>query len=62
MARPPNYEFEKRKKEQDRKALKDAKREERRARKAEQREANNPADPNAEVEAVEPDRFNSSGS
>ena len=40
MARPPNYEFEKRKKEQDRKALKDAKREERRQRRADQRESN----------------------
>ena len=61
MARPPNYEFEKRKKEQDRKALKDAKREERRARKAEQREANAAGDPDAAPEAVEPDRFNSPG-
>lgn len=33
MARKPNYDFEKRKKEQDRKAKKDAKREERLARK-----------------------------
>lgn len=61
MARPPNYEFEKRKKEQDRKALKDAKREDRRARKAEQREANATADPDAQPEAIEPDRFTSSG-
>lgn len=33
MARKPNYDFEKRKKEQDRKAKKDAKREDRLARK-----------------------------
>jgi hypothetical protein len=33
LARKPNYDFEKRKKEQDRKAKKDAKREERLARK-----------------------------
>ena len=34
MARPPNYGFEKRRKEQERKAKKDARREERRLRKA----------------------------
>jgi hypothetical protein len=33
LARKPNYDFEKRKKEQDRKAKKDAKREDRLARK-----------------------------
>ena len=35
MARKPNYDFEKRRKEQDRKAKKDAKREDRLRRKAE---------------------------
>ena len=35
MARKPNYDFEKRKKEQDRKAKKDAKREDRARRRAE---------------------------
>src|SRR5256884_7649483 len=36
VARPPNYEFEKRRKEQERKANKDAKREERRLRREQQ--------------------------
>lgn len=35
MAKKPNYDFEKRKKEQDRKKKKDAKREERQARRRE---------------------------
>ena len=35
LARKPNYDFEKRKKEQDRKAKKDAKREDRARRRAE---------------------------
>ena len=48
LARKPNYDFEKRKKEQDRKAKKDAKREERQQRRDERRqedEANAPTPP-----------------
>ena len=44
MARKPNYGFEKRKKEQDRRARKDAKREERRQRRID-READDPTIP-----------------
>ena len=49
MAKKPNYDFEKRKKEQDRKKKKDAKREERLLRKRGDGEPDEdaPADPNA---------------
>ena len=57
MAKKPNYDFEKRKKEQDRKKKKDAKREERQARR---REGGDPdldgldADATGDSDAAEP--------
>ena len=48
MGRKPNYDFERRKKEQDRKAKKEAKREERQQRREERRaedESGTPAEP-----------------
>ena len=50
MAKKPNYDFERRKKEQDRKAKKDAKREERL-----QRKRDGIADPEDGAEAAEGD-------
>ena len=53
MARKPNYDFEKRRKEQDRKAKKDAKREDRLRRKAEglPEEGDEPGEAGADTEA-----------
>jgi hypothetical protein len=50
LARKPNYDFEKRKKEQDRKAKKDAKREDRARRRAE----GLPEDPESGEAEVDP--------
>jgi hypothetical protein len=51
VAKKPNYDFEKRRKEQDRKAKKDAKREERLQRKSEGA-SEAPAVPDGEEEAT----------
>lgn len=53
MARKPNYDFEKRRKELDRKAKKDAKREERLQRRSEEPQA--PDTPSGEGEASQPE-------
>ena len=53
MARKPNYDFEKRRKELDRKAKKDAKREERLQRKSE--ESQTPDVPQADGDALPPE-------
>ena len=50
MAKKPNYDFEKRKKEQDRKKKKDAKREERQAR----RQAHSDTGVDPDLEGIEP--------
>ena len=50
MAKKPNYDFEKRKKEQDRKKKKDAKREER----LERRRAHTEAGRDPDLEGIEP--------
>ncbi len=60
MARKPNYDFEKRRKEQDRKAKKDARREEKRARREQGGAADGAADGDAgagpdDVTAIDPD-------
>jgi hypothetical protein len=52
MARKQNYGFDKRRKEQDRKAKKDAKAEEKRQRREEQAQA--PVDPAPQGSAAEP--------
>jgi hypothetical protein len=53
LARKPNYDFEKRRKELDRKAKKDAKREERLQRRSEEPQA--PDTPSGEGEAPQPE-------
>lgn len=53
MARKPNYDFEKRRKELDRKAKKDAKREERQQRRSEEPQASDT--PSGEGEAPQPE-------
>ena len=50
MARKPNYDFEKRKKEQERKAKKDAKRAERQQRRDDRRVDDAPEEPAGEQE------------
>ncbi len=56
LARKPNYSFEKRKKEMDRKAKKDAKREDRRRRREEglPEEVDAPGLPGAPVDNIQP--------
>ena len=54
MARKPNYDFEKRKKEMDRKAKKDAKREDRLKRSREEEEGM-PASPAADGDPTPPE-------
>jgi hypothetical protein len=56
MARKPNYDFEKRRKEQERKARKEAKRADRRQRRDDLRTAEDvPAEPAPEEEQTEAD-------
>ena len=52
MARKPNYDFEKRRKEMDRKAKKDAKREDK-ARRRSEGASEDPADPTAPAQDVD---------